>query len=61
MNAVRCNNRNIRWNGLDARHVINRLAGLRIALGANYVGIGGEESIADFIEIDEVLFGPFYF
>jgi hypothetical protein len=49
------------WDGRKARYVIDRLTGLRIALDANRIWIGCEESLANSVEINEVLFGPFDF
>lgn len=49
------------WNRRNTLNVVNHLAGLRIALGADFVWVGCEESVADGCEVVEVLVGPFDF
>jgi len=47
------------WHLTHADEVVNELSRLRIALGADYVRVGGEERLEDVIQLSDVVLGPF--
>ena len=61
LNSVSSNQGNKFRDGINAQHVINQLACLRISLGPDFIRVGIEEGSQIFIKITDVLFGPFDF